>query len=109
MAHKEHLKKALALPGGGFRWAWDGDNGVRHTIDWKPDGSTVWTVWHGELPMRCEFPWFLVKARGEVQENVKYLKTNHLDRVHANRALAVVGMVPDQHSEMTYCNCARCA
>jgi hypothetical protein len=108
MAKKESVKKAVALPGGGFRWAWNGDNGVRHTVDWAKDGTTVWTVWHGDLAMRQEQPWFLVKARGEVQENVKFYRDADMDRILANRALLSVGMEPDQHCEREYCNCADC-
>lgn len=109
MAHKEHLKKAVALPGGGYQWAWDGDNGVRHTVTWHKNGQTFWTVLHGDKAMRTEEPWFLVRARGEVQENIKYFRDADLDKVTANRALLTVGMVPDQHSPYSYCNCARCA
>lgn len=108
MAHKEHLKKALPLPGGGFQWAWNGQNDVRHTVTWAKSGETVWTVWHGELPMRCEQPWFLVRARGEVQENIKHYRNCGLDLIHANRALHAVGMIPDQHQGTSYCNCHRC-
>lgn len=108
MAHKEHLKKAVALPGGGFRWAWNGSGDVRHTLDWAADGTSVWTVWHGNLPMRAEWPWFLVKVRGEVQENVKYIRDAELDKIHTNRALQAVGMIPDQHSAKSYCNCNDC-
>lgn len=108
MAHKEHLKKAVALPGGGFRWAWDGLGGVRHTIDWDKGGETIWTVWHGDLPMRQENPWFLVRSRGEVQENIKLYKLANMDKIHANRALLAVGLHPDQHFEAAYCNCGLC-
>lgn len=108
MALKEHLKKALPLPGGGFQWAWKGQGDVRHTVDWAKDGTTVWTVWHGELPMRQEQPWFLVKARGEVQENIKLYRLSGLDLIHANRAMLAVGLLPDQHTDSPGCLCFRC-
>jgi hypothetical protein len=108
MAHKEHLKKAVALPGGGFEWSWDGVNGVRHTVTWQKNGVTEWTVWLSQTPIHTHQPWFLVRARGEVQENVKYFKDAGLDLVLANRALLAVGMMPDQHQDQSYCNCGQC-
>lgn len=108
MAHKEHLKKAVALPGGGFQWAWDGTGGVRHTVVWSKNGQTVWTVWHDGTAMRSEEPWFLVRARGEVQENIKYFRNADMDKIHANRALLACGLNPDQHTPLKYCNCFRC-
>jgi hypothetical protein len=110
MAKKESLKKAVALPEGGLQWSWNGLGEVRHTVTWDgKTGQSVWVVWHGELPMRAELPWFLVKARGEVQENIRHFRNAHLDRIHANRALHAVGMLADQHFDTPgYCNCWRC-
>jgi hypothetical protein len=108
MAHKEHLKKAVPLPGGGFQWAWDGTGGVRHTVDWAKSGETTWTVWFDGTALRSENPWFLVRSRGEVQENIKYFRLGGLDLIHANRALLGVGIMPDQHQDQPWCNCGRC-
>lgn len=108
MAQKEHLKKAVALPGGGYEWAWDGTNGVHHTVTWHKNGETFWTVSHGDLVLRTEQPWFLVKIRGEVQENIRHFRTADLDTITANRALVSAGMAPDQHTPLSYCTCINC-
>lgn len=109
MAHKQHLKTAKPVPGGGYEWTWDGQHGVQHTVTWHKSGKTFWTVSRNGLALRTEEPWFLVKVRGEVQENIRHFRNADLDKITANRALLVVGRVPDQHTPFSYCNCARCA
>lgn len=108
MAHKEHLKKALALPGGGFQWAWDGQNGIRHEVTWHKNGQTFWRVLHDGTELRVEEPWFLVQARGEVQENIKHYRLGGLDLTMANRALLANGLAPDQHVDQPWCGCYGC-
>jgi hypothetical protein len=108
MAHKETLKKAVQLEGGGYRWEWNGQHDVRHQIDWTKDGKTWWRVFHEDTLLRESEPWFLVTARGEVQENIKYFRNAGLDLVHANIALLSMGLMPDQHQEHPWCNCGQC-
>jgi hypothetical protein len=108
MAKKEPLKKAILLPGGGRRWAWTGQNDIKHTVDYDGKGITIWTVWHGETPIRQEEPWFLVRALGEVQENIKHYRNAGLDLGLANRAMLSVGLYPDQHVDAAWCTCFNC-
>ena len=108
MAHKEHLKKAIPLPGGGFQWAWDGQNGIRHEVTWHTNGVSWWRVLHEGTLLREEQPWFLVRARGEVQENIKHYRNSGLDLVLANRAMLSTGLYPDQHIDAAGCSCFKC-
>jgi hypothetical protein len=108
MAKKAPVKKAVALPGGGFQWAWDGTGGVRHEITWQKNGQTFWRVFHEGTLLREEQPWFLVRARGEVQENIKLYRDGDMDKILANRALLVNGLHPTQHTALSICNCGQC-
>lgn len=108
MAKKEHLKKATPDGDGGLTWTWKGQNGVTHSVHWNKAGETTWTVLHEGTVVRTEQPWFLVKARGEVQENIRHYRNACLDTVLANRGLISVGLIPDQHIDQAWCICARC-
>lgn len=108
MAHKEHLKKAVQGPDGGITWTWSGQGEITHAVTWHKNGQTFWTVSHDGTVLRTEEPWFLVKVRGEVQENIKYYRNNGLDLVLGNRALLAVGMEPNQHTDAKWCTCLKC-
>jgi hypothetical protein len=108
MAHKESLKKAVQIEGGGYRWEWNGQHGVRHQVDWLKNGQTFWNVFHGKHLLREQEPWFLVTARGEVQENIKYFRNAGLDLRMANIAMGTAGLVPDQHIDGAWCSCYDC-
>jgi hypothetical protein len=108
VAHKQHIKTAVPLPEGGFKWAWDGAEGVRHEVTWLKNGQTFWEIFLDGTLLRSEQPWFLVKVRGEVQENIKHFRANDLDTVTANRALISAGIAPNQHTARSWCICANC-
>jgi hypothetical protein len=110
VAQKEPLKSAKMLPGTAVRrWEWNGQHGIRHTVDYDAKGGiTIWTVWLSQTAIYQHQPWFLVRALGEVQENVKHFKNSGLDLILANRALLAVGMIPDQHADAPWCTCNAC-